>query len=399
MKITFLLTQDLESPSGLGRYLPLARQLAQLGYKPRIFAMHSDYQSVANKVFKVDGVQVKYISQMHVLKRGNHKSYFNPIRLLWTVLVGTWKLTLAALMTPTDVYHIGKPHPMNGLAGLIAAKLKRKPVYLDCDDYEAGSGRFQGNWQRWIITLFEKWMPKRVKSVTTNTTFMQENLIRWGVPPHRIVYLPNGVDRDRFSLPDPIKIENLCIKLNLERKKVIAFIGTLSLPTHPVNLLLEAFPKVLNAHPDSVLMLVGGGEDINRLQQLARKMGIIESVRFCGRVPHSEVPLYYGLSDVSVDPVYDNAAARGRSPIKLFESWASGVPFISSDVGDRRFLLGDPLAGLLARPGDPDSLGRLINNVLSDPNLAETLRKRGSERVKSYYMDQLVQKLEAIYQG
>ena len=31
MRILFLLTQDLESPSGLGRYLPLAKELGKLG--------------------------------------------------------------------------------------------------------------------------------------------------------------------------------------------------------------------------------------------------------------------------------------------------------------------------------------------------------------------------------
>jgi hypothetical protein len=46
-KITFLLTQDLESPSGLGRYWPMARYLAALGHQVKIGALHSNFNSLS----------------------------------------------------------------------------------------------------------------------------------------------------------------------------------------------------------------------------------------------------------------------------------------------------------------------------------------------------------------
>ena len=39
MKITFLLTQSLEDPSGLGRYFPLAKELARPGNEVNILAI------------------------------------------------------------------------------------------------------------------------------------------------------------------------------------------------------------------------------------------------------------------------------------------------------------------------------------------------------------------------
>ncbi len=46
MKIHFLLTQDLESPSGLGRYAPMARELVALGHQVRVSALHSAYDEL-----------------------------------------------------------------------------------------------------------------------------------------------------------------------------------------------------------------------------------------------------------------------------------------------------------------------------------------------------------------
>ena len=61
-------------------------------------------------------------------------------------------------------------------------------------------------------------------------------------------------------------------------------------------------------------------------------------------------------------------------------------------------LLGSPPAGLLARPGDAESLAKAIHQILSDPEMAETFRRRGLERVGAYYWDQLAVELEMMYQ-
>ena len=47
MRILFILTQDLDSPSGLGRYRPMAEVLIQSGHQVRILALHPDFQNLA----------------------------------------------------------------------------------------------------------------------------------------------------------------------------------------------------------------------------------------------------------------------------------------------------------------------------------------------------------------
>ena len=385
MKILLLLTQDLESPSGLGRYLPLAQGLVQAGHQVQIAALHSNFNQLIEKRFVINGVDVHYVAPMHVKKRNSEKNYYAPIQLIGIMFWATLALTKAALESSADAVQVAKPHPMNGIAGLAAKYLRGKTLFLDCDDYEAGSNRFDGHWQQRIVAFFEKNIPKHAKKITTNTQFMRGNLISWGVASEKITYLPNGVDPNRFL---PLKVDHIAKerrKRKLEDKKVVAYIGSLSLPSHPVDLLLLSFPKVLERVPNAMLMIVGGGEDFLALKKLSVELEIQENTIFTGRLSPEDVPLYYQLADLSVDPVHDDAAARGRSPLKMFESWISGVPFVTADVGDRCELMGEPPAGIFFTPGHGKSLANAIIEILKNQQIASSMSVRGQERVQPYF--------------
>jgi glycosyltransferase involved in cell wall biosynthesis len=69
---------------------------------------------------------------------------------------------------------------------------------------------------------------------------------------------------------------------------------------------------------------------------------------------------------------------------------------VTADVGDRKSLLGDPPAGLLAQPGNPESLADKIIQVLSDPAVSSSLQSRGFDRVKNYYWDKLANDLNEL---
>lgn len=397
MKILFLLSQDMESPAGAGRYFPLARGLVKLGHQVSIAALHANFTSLNKTSFEQKGVKIDYVAQMHVLKQGNRKLYYPAHRLMGLMIQATWALSRAALSLPADIVHIGKPHPMNSVAGLLARYLRGKKVFLDCDDLEVATSHFSGKWQKWGVALFEDGMPKRVHHLTTHTYYLRDRLIHLGIPAEKITYLPNGVDKERFSCPETGDLDKLRDNLGLQGKKVVAFIGSLSLPSHPVDLLLEAYQTVREAIPGSKLLIVGGGEEFDRLSGRVQEMGLGEATIFTGRIPAAEAPLYYRLADVVVDPVIDNEVGRTRLPLKMFESWASQVPFVTADVGDRRMVIGNPPAGILATPGQASSLAQAILQVLTDPGLAEGIRQAGSLRAIEYDWDRLAQRLEKVY--
>lgn len=397
MKILFLLTQDLASPSGAGRYGPLARQLAHLGHSVSIAALHPDFANLKETSFIQDGVAVHYVAPMHVRRSSSEKSYYPGYRLPGVAARATWSLAQKARQIRPDLLHVGKPHPMNGLAALAARMARPVRLYLDCDDFEAASGRFGSLRQQEVVARFERWYPHRVRAITTNTNFMRSRLESWGIAAHRISYLPNGIERNWVSALDTAEVERLRSELDLVGKKVIAFIGSLSLPSHPVDILLRAFAALLADRPQIALLLVGGGESLGPLKDLAVQLGIQQAVRFAGQVAPDRIPSYYRLAAVSVDPVYDDDAARGRCPLKLFESWASEVPFVTADVGDRAALLENESAGLLARPGDPASFAQKIGQILESEQLAINLRQAGQARVSRFYWENLVGDLVNFY--
>jgi glycosyltransferase involved in cell wall biosynthesis len=398
MKILYLLTQDLESPSGLGRYWPIARGMAAKGHGVRIATLHSRWKALPEKVFIRDGVTVTYVAPMHVRKSGNQKQYYSPALLPLVAFQATWALFRAALTGAVDIIHVGKPHPMNSIAGLMASKIKGSTLCVDCDDFEAGSNRFAQPWQKSIVAAFEKHIPRYAKMVTTNTHFMRDNLVSWGCLPGKIIYLPNGIDEQRLTLINEDDVRQLRMQLALDGKDVVLYAGSLSLANHPVDLLIEAVVKVSQQHPNVALLIVGGGADYQRLIEYANASGISQITRFTGRVDPVDIPTYYHLAAVSVDPVHDDDAARGRSPLKLFESWACGVPFITSPVGDREHLLHEPPAGVLVNPaGDPDALAEGILSVLSSGDFACQLRERGLHRVRQFMWSGLVDQLEKEY--
>jgi glycosyltransferase involved in cell wall biosynthesis len=399
MKIAFLLTQSLDGPLGIGRIGPLARELVRLGHSIDILGLHPDFNTLAQKKFVLDGVRVEYVAQMHVQEHDNLKTYFSPGKMLWVATNAAWQLTRAALRVDAEIIHICKPHMMNGLAGLTTRFLHGRRLFLDCDDYEAESGNFSANWQKMGVELFEKCLPRLVHCITTNTYFLRDLLVQWGIPPEKIVYLSNGVDRARFERPNSEQLEALRTEWGLFGKKVIVFVGSLSMPSHPVDLLITAFRKVHDILPNTVLMLAGGGDQFEPLRRMAQELGVGSAVRFCGRIPPEKTVLYYYAADVSVDPVLSDDSARGREPLKLFESWACGIPFVTADVGDRRMLASDPPAILFARPGDPDSLAEAIQQILNNPELADSLRQRGYQQVQNYYWDHLARKMEYVYRN
>lgn len=385
LHIVILLTQDLRSPSGLGRYFPWAKYLVREGYQVTILALHSDYENLKEKEFFMDGVHVCYVAQMHVRKAENKTHYYSPYQLIRVSLKATSALYEEGLKQTCDLIIIGKPQPMNTIAGLRLARRKAVPVVMDCDDYEAESNHTSSWWQKTVLRLFENNAPKKSNLVTTNTQFMRSFLMNNGLSGDKIFYIPNGVDTERFFIPPKETVEKLRETLGFKGMRVIGYFGSLNLVNHPVDLLVRAFQLVAKGTENVRLLIVGGGKDLENLKEQARVLNLEEKVVFTGRVKPEEMNLYYSLADISVDPVNDTWADRGRCPLKLFESWQMGVPVVSASVGDRQELMGEEMKELLARAGDEESLAEVLKQVIFDPNKLNALKQTVIKRSQEYH--------------
>lgn len=394
LRITFLLTQSLESPGGGGRYLPLARALVQRGYSVVLIALHHNYAEAPQRNFTVDGIAVKYVGQMHVRKSGNVKTYFNPVTLLWVAFMATVQLFWAAFRTPADAIHVCKTQPMNGVAAWLVHLLRRIPVFLDSDDYEAVNNRFAHAWQQRFVAWFENWMPGFASGITAGTTYIAERFASRGFPPEKIIIVPNGVDRARFAvLQDETVVAQKAAQLRQKWQigdghRVIVYVGSMSLVSHAVDLLLESFQLVLQREPNALLLLAGAGEDLPRLQQMAHDLAISDCVRFVGRVPLAEIPYCFHLGVLAVDPMRRSIPAESSLSLKLLESMAAGTPCVTADIGDRRAVVNG--AGLAVAPDDVDALAEGILHILQHPETAVAMRQRAIALREQNWWDQRV---------
>ena len=363
MRITFLITIGIERPSGR-RYFAIARELVRRGHRVRLLALHPDLATCTRRRFVQAGVEVWYVGQMHARKHGSATTRFGPLALLSVLLSSTLGMIWGVMCSPADVYHLGKPQPVNGLAALVGVGMLRgQRFFVDCDDDEVLSNRLTAPWQRAVFGFWQWLLPGIAAGVTVNTSFLAERMHRRGIAPLALV--PNGVELARFTRPDAALLTALRTALGLDGKQIIGYAGTLALQNHPVDLLLDAFALLAGDFPSLALLLIGAGEDSAALQARVAQLGLQDRVYFSGHVGHSTVRALLALATLSVDPVHDDDVARARSPLKLVESLALGVPCVTGAVGDRVTALADG-GGWLCAGGSAQALADTLRAALAD---------------------------------
>lgn len=369
MHLTFLLSTSLDSPYGKGRCLPLVAALAAQGYQITILALHHDWERCAAKrvTLPTQGtpIEVIYVGQMAVRKREGKKHYFPAWQLLWVLFTGFLGFLRTGRTLPTHAYHVGKAQPVNGLAGWLLSRVTRRPLFVDCDDYEAVANHFTNPLQQWLVASVENWLPRQAQGITVNTTFLAERYSGMGYPPGRIIRVPNGVP----ALPpatDPLPESLATVRAAIPAAApIILYVGTLALESHPVDLLIEAFTHLAQKNSEAHLLIVGGGPDEENIRALASTSPASTRIRFTGQLPPDNALFAYRLATITVDPVYDNEVARARCPLKLMESLATGTPIVTGDVGDRRAWLGAEFADWLVAPGSPVALAEGMASVIA----------------------------------
>ncbi len=382
MVITFLGTSGIDDASPHGRWLPLSQELARAGHVVELVLLHPTYDMLRPRRWSLDGVQVTHVGQMHVYGYPGNRRYFGPLRLAQIAIRGALSLAAYAVRLRPDVIHLAKPQPINGLAGVLAARALGRGFYVDCDDYEAAANRFGGAWQRHIVSWWEDRLPVWARGVTVNTRYLWERCQRLGVTPERLRYVPNGIRAAQLVPPSTDEVRVLRQELALDDAPVVLYFGTMSNVAHGVSLLIEAFALVLRDLPQARLLMVGDGDDRVALQTQAKRLGIHGSLCWTGRVPAAQIRMYLALAHCSVDPVFDSPGARGRSPLKIVESLAQGVPVVTGAVGDRSAIVTQE-AGIVVAPGDSRALADGILRLLNDSQLRMKLATGARVRAES----------------
>ena len=144
---------------------------------------------------------------------------------------------------------------------------------------------------------------------------------------------------------------------------------------------------------DAVLCMVGDGPDRDRLEQLARDLGIARECFFAGY--QSEIAGYYRLFDAFVLP-----SVNEGTPVSAIEALASGTPVVANRVGGVPDVVRDGEDGFLVEAGDVEGAARRLADLAADPALRARLGASGRARVlERYSVARLVDDVDRLYRA
>ena len=198
----------------------------------------------------------------------------------------------------------------------------------------------------------------------------------------KVVTIPNGITVDefggsaRFPFPSPYVLS----------------IGRLnSLKGHDV--LLAAFRRVAERERDVHLIIVGDGPQRIRLHAVCLALGLKDRVTFLGEVDRERIrELLTGCEFFAL-----SSWSEGTPTVAL-EAMASGKAVVGTHVGGLPELVSEAEAGLLAPPGDPDSLAEAMLLLLQNRDRREAMGERGRAFVKANYdFARIVDRYLAVY--
>lgn len=221
---------------------------------------------------------------------------------------------------------------------------------------------------------------RRVDHVFTICEGLRRDITRRGISENMVTVIPNAVDIDTFEMggqPDAA----LAQQLGLAGAMVVGFVGSFY-AYEGLDLLLDALPAVLAKLPNVRVLLVGGGPQDSALKAQAASLGLSDRIVFTGRVPHSEVQLYYDLIDLLAYPRHAMRLTELVTPLKPLEAMAQGRLLVASDVGGHKELIRHNETGILFKAGDPAALASAVTDLLTRPDRWPALRQAGRQFVE-----------------
>lgn len=183
----------------------------------------------------------------------------------------------------------------------------------------------------------------------------------WKLSPRVVRYVPNGIDLARFAQ-------------GAAQYNAVPVIGTVAALREEKNIgrLIRAFATATRARP-ARLVIVGDGPERPGLMALAAERGVGEQVTFTGH--RDDTPALYAGFDL-----FALTSDTEQMPLSLIEAMASGLPVVSTDVGDVRAMLAAENAPFVSARDDSAITG-LLETLLANP--AERVRIGAANRAKA----------------
>ncbi|VDC33966.1 glycosyltransferase family 4 protein [Pseudogemmobacter humi] len=144
---------------------------------------------------------------------------------------------------------------------------------------------------------------------------------------------------------------------------------------------LQAMPRILQEIPEAKYQVIGDGVLRPGLEQMARDLGVADSVIFSGRVSDEDLARAYAEAEIFVMP-----SEKEGFGIVFLEAWQRGLPVICGTADAAHEVVSDGVDGFAIPHDDPGQLADKVISLLKDPALARRMGEAGHDKVASQYM-------------
>lgn len=268
--------------------------------------------------------------------------------------------------------------------GSIECALANWPGFVGHVHIEDGFGPEEVRRQLPRRVLARRYLLSRATVVLPSRTLFALASDVWRLRPAALRYVPNGVDCRRFGDPGivPYAWEG--------EGPIIGTVAALR-PEKNLKRLIDAFALVRGRMPCR-LLIAGDGPERQGLEAHAVALGLDRDVRFAGHIAETEA-IYAALSVLAL------SSDTEQMPTAVLEAMASGLPVVSTDVGDVSEMVSPANRPFVTR-AEPHALADSFAKLLSEPSLASEIGAANRDRVcRDYGEDRMVAAYEALFSG
>lgn len=245
----------------------------------------------------------------------------------------------------------------------------------------------EGRWREIAYSLTDA-----LTDLTTNVSHaaVQRSIEVGAAPSHRIRFMPNGIDLDRFQ-PDMDVRKRVRRDLDIESRFVWLAVGRVDASKDYANL-LRAYAQ-LKGHPaQPVLLIVGDGPLRAETEERIREAQLTDSVRLLGT--RADVPDLMNAADA-----YVMSSAWEGLPMVLLEAAATGLPIVATDVGGNAQIVRQEETGELVPAGDSVALAAAMTRLMDLPaDVRRQWGEAGAAHVRrTFGLDEVVDQWEKLY--
>lgn len=196
--------------------------------------------------------------------------------------------------------------------------------------------------------------------------------------------IKNFIDVEDFD-PGKLDLSGIREEFGIPADKKMLFVPRRMTEKNGVIYPTLALRKVLDRHPDTVLVYAGTGEQMPAIKREVEKQGLDGDVLLLGTVPHEKMKYLYGTSDVVLVPSVHSYGVEEATSISALEAMGSRSPVIAGAVGGLKEIIEHEKDGLLVTEKDVDGLSEAILKVLDSTTFAEQLARNARTKIEQMY--------------